>query len=333
MSKTFIIAEAGINHNGDMKIALQLINRAKDCGVDAIKFQSFTSDGLLSEDVKLEHVEGGSLIKLFDSVALSRSDHVFLKKYCDEVGIEFMSTPFSFEAADLLDDLGVERFKIASCDINNLPFLEYVAKKGKPMIVSTGTASADEIEEAYNVISEHIRPINLTFLHCVANYPTKLENANLLRMKEIEMHEMIDCLIGFSDHTQGIAASTAAVALGANVIERHFTLDRAMNGPDHNLSSDPIEFKRLVNMIRDVEKCLIHDNGEVAKSEKEITPLIRRSIVAARDIGVGEVISAEEITYKRPGTGLPPGMYVEVIGKQANREIKENEQIRMEDLK
>jgi len=333
MSKTFIIAEAGVNHNGDMSIAKRLIEEAKECGADAVKFQSFTSEGLLSEDVKLEHVEGGSLKKFFDSVALSKQDHALLMDHCDKVGIEFMSTPFSFEAADMLDELGVKRFKIASCDINNIPFLEYVAKKGKPMIVSTGTASADEIEEAYNVISEHIRPINLTFLHCVANYPTKLENANLLRMKEIEMHEMIDCLIGFSDHTQGIAASTAAVALGANVIERHFTLDRAMNGPDHNLSSDPIEFKRLVNMIRDVEKCLIHDNGEVAKSEKEITPLIRRSIVAARDIGVGEVISAEEITYKRPGTGLPPGMYVEVIGKQANREIKENEQIKMEDLK
>lgn len=272
MSKTFIIAEAGVNHNGDMSIAKRLIEEAKDCGADAVKFQSFTSEGLLSEDVKLEHVEGGSLMKFFDSVALSKQDHAMLMDHCDKIGIEFMSTPFSFEAADLLDKFGVKRFKIASCDIDNIPFLEYVAKKEKPMIVSTGTASMDEIEAAYYTIKKYLDRSDICMLHCVANYPTKLEDANIKRMNVIVTHLGSPAFInvGFSDHTQGNIASLVAVSNGAKVVEKHFTLDKKMKGPDHIFSADPQEMRNLIMQIRDVEKCLVF-KGDVVENEKEIT--------------------------------------------------------------
>lgn len=328
MSKVFIIAEAGVNHNGDIEIAKKLIEKAKEVGANAVKFQSFTADGLLSEDVKLEHVKGGSLKNFFNSVSLSYENHQELKKYCDDVGIEFMSTPFDFGKADLLNDLGVNRFKVASCDINNLPFLKYIAKKGKTMIVSTGTAAMWEIKVAYDMIREHLPEDKIYMLHCVSNYPTKLEDANINRM--IAMKQLVGNNVGYSDHTQGIIAALVAVSHGAKVIERHFTLDNNMDGPDHLLSSDPLEFGLMVGGIERVEKCL---NGNITEEEKNITPLIRRSIVAARDIEAGEILSADEITYKRPGTGLAPGEKDNVVGKIANADIKENEQIKIEKLK
>jgi sialic acid synthase SpsE len=325
----FIIAEAGVNHNGDMEIAKKLIEAAKDVGADAVKFQSFTSDGLLSEDVKLEHVEGGSLIKLFDSVSLSVDDHIMLKEYCDNVGIEFMSTPFDFERADLLERLGVARFKIASCDINNIPFLKYVARKGRPMIVSTGTASIREVQDAYFNMTKHIPDDRIHLLHCVANYPTELKDVNLARMLQIQQY--ITTQVGFSDHTLGNLSSTIAALWGAQVIERHFTLDKMMPGPDQKLSSEPAEFKQLVHDIRNIQY-FTKQIGDISDAEREIALLIRRSIVSAYNIRRGTTLTHDLVAYKRPGTGLAPGRIGELIGRKTKRDIKKNERLKIEDF-
>jgi N,N'-diacetyllegionaminate synthase len=327
---TFIIAEAGVNHNGDEALALRLVDVAADAGADAIKFQTFSADKLVrpgaekAEYQKRETGEGDqhSMLK---SLELSEAMHRKLFAHCRTRGIEFMSTPFDEGAADLLVALGVKRIKVPSGEITNTPFLEFLAAKGLPLIVSTGMATLDEIKGAVATIAA-ARPSaqaplaeTLTILHCTSNYPAECSDVNLRAMQTIARETGMP--VGYSDHTLGLAVSTAAVAMGATVIEKHFTLDKTMPGPDHKASLSPDELRALVRQIRDVEAALGSPVKQPTPSELPVRALVRRSVTAARPIKAGAIIAADDVTLLRPGTGIPPGELRAVLGKTAAHDI------------
>ncbi len=328
--KTFIIAEAGVNHNGSVEIAKRMIEVAKECGADAIKFQTFKSEEVVSkyapkaEYQKQTTGEIESHLQMLKKLELSFDDFIVLKEYCDKLGIMFLSTPFDFESIDFLNSLGLEIFKIPSGEITNLPYLEKIGKLRKKVILSTGMANLGEIEDALDILTScGTKKEDITILHCNTEYPTPYEDVNLLAMLTIK--EAFKVKVGYSDHTLGIEVPIASVALGASVIEKHFTLDRNMQGPDHKSSLEPNELKAMVKAIRNVEKALGDGIKKPSPSEIKNKIIVRRSIVAKRNIKRGEIFNEENITVKRPATGISPMRWYEILGKTATRDYKEDE--------
>ena len=314
----FIVAEAGVNHNGRLEMARHLVDMAAQAGADAVKFQTFKAEKVVSPQApkaayQLQTTDTReSQLDMIKRLELSFDDFRELYAYCEDKGILFMSTPFDEESADFLADLGVAVFKIPSGEITNLPFLAHVAHKGKPMIVSTGMSYLGEVEAAVRTIEEAGNH-DFVLLHCVSNYPADPADVNLRAMHTLAMAFGVP--VGYSDHTLGIEVAIAAVALGACVIEKHFTLDRSLPGPDHRASLESDELTALVQGIRTVEAALGHGRKEPAASESNTAAVARRSLVAAQDILVGTTLTEELIAIKRPGTGLPPAMRSYLVGR------------------
>ncbi|MHC4617104.1 MAG: N-acetylneuraminate synthase [Planctomycetota bacterium] len=329
----FIIAEAGVNHGGNLGVARQLVDIAVTAGADAVKFQTFQAAKLASPQApKAEYQRETtnateSQYDMLRRLELSRAAHRELKSYCDERGVLFLSTPFGESSADFLHDLGVSAFKIPSGELTNLPFLAHVASKGKPMIVSTGMATLGEVETAVNTI-EMAGNHDVILLHCVSNYPADPADANLRAMHTLRTAFGVP--VGFSDHTLGIEVAPAAVALGADVVEKHFTLDRNLPGPDHRASLEPDELTTLVASIRTVEAALGCGRKQPVSSELVTARIVRKSLVAAQDIPAGTILTQELVAIQRPGTGLPPAMRSRLIGRCARRDIKAGELLDLE---
>lgn len=332
MNKVFIIAEAGVNHNGSVDIAKKMIDVAAVAGVDAVKFQTFKAEKVISryapkaEYQKATTGEADSQMEMVKALELDYNQHVDLLNYCREKGIPFLSTPFDLESIDLLNSLGLETFKIPSGEITNLPYLRKVGKLQKSIILSTGMAEMEEIEDALTeLVGAGTAKEKITVLHCNTEYPTPYEDVNLLAMHSIKKAFGVN--VGYSDHTLGIEVPIAAVALGAKVIEKHFTLDKTMSGPDHKASLEPEELSTMVRAIRNIEKALGDGIKRPSKSEIKNKPIARKSIVAAMEIKCGEPFNEENITAKRPGTGISPMEWDKVIGKKAIRDFREDELI------
>ena len=329
MSKTLIIAEAGVNHNGSLEIAKQLVRTAKECGADIVKFQTAKLDSLVSKHAEMADYQKKNTGKeesqkeMLRKLLLSYEDFLTLADYCKEVGIQFLSTPFDIESIHFLNPMQ-DIWQVPSGEITNYPYLVEIAKTGKKVIISTGMAEMDEIEAAVRVLRENGTK-DLTILHCTTEYPAPLDDVNLRVMQTLK--EEFGCPVGYSDHTKGIAVSLAASALGAEVIEKHFTLDRNMEGPDHKASLEPDELKALVDGVREIERAL--GNGEKKPSEIELKNRLvaRKSIVARKDIKAGDVFTEENLTTKRPGSGLSPMLWNSVIGTKAKRDFTEDELI------
>ncbi len=324
----FIVAEAGVNHNGSVRLAKKLIDMAKNAGADAVKFQMFSAEKLVTKTAAKaayqKKVSGKTQYEMLKKLELSKSEFRALKKHADKVGITFLVSPFDEEAVDFLDGLGVPAFKVASGELTNLPFLEYVARKNKPIILSTGMSTLQEIKEAVATIKKTANK-KIILLHCVSNYPAKLEDSNLKAIHT--MKKSFNLPVGYSDHTIGISASIAAAALGACLIEKHFTLDKNLPGPDHRASAEPDELKELVRRVREVEAVLGSAEKKPAKSEIEIKLIARKSIVAKTNIKKGTIITKAMLTCKRPGDGLAPKFLDKVVGRVAKTDIKKDEKI------
>ena len=326
-NKTFIIAEAGVNHNGSIELAFKLIDAAKEAGTDAVKFQSFKADNLVSKKAdKAEYQKkttdiNESQYEMIKKLELSVDDHKKLMEYCNKVGIQFLSSPFDLDSIDLLNELGLEIFKIPSGEIINLPYLRKIGKLNKNVILSSGMSDLGEIEDALDaLIPNGTDKEKITILHCNTEYPTPYEDVNLNAMLTIK--NSFGVKVGYSDHTKGIEIPIAAVALGAEVIEKHFTLDRNMEGPDHKASLEPNELKQMVSAIRNIEKALGNGIKKPSKSELKNKSIARKSLIAITDIKKGEFFTEENVGVKRPGTGISPMRWDEVIGKNANKDFE-----------
>ena len=324
--RVFIIAEAGVNHNGSIELAFALVDAARQAGADAVKFQTFKAERLATAKApkagyQIENTGGDeSQLEMLKRLELSPEAHQALIRHCKKKRIHFLSTPFDEQSADFLDGLGVELFKVPSGEITNLPFLAHVAKKGKPIILSTGMSSLGEVRKAVRVIEREGNG-HLVILHCVSNYPADPADANLRAMATLEasFHHPA----GFSDHTEGIEIPLAAAALGAKVIEKHFTLDRNLPGPDHRASLEPAELAAMVRGIRKVEAALGTGKKTPASAELDTARVARKSLVAAVEIPRGGVLTPAMIDVKRPGTGLAPALKPDLIGRKAGRTISE----------
>ena len=329
----FVIAEAGVNHNGELDLAFKLVDAAIEAGADAVKFQTFIADDLLTTEAakadyqKTTTGEQESQLEMIKRLELSYGDFRKLKIYCDDQAITFLSTPFDLKSVDFLQGLGVVAFKIASGDLTNDPLLRHVAAQKRPVILSTGMSDMDEVRDALAVIHA-AGNTDVILLQCVTNYPAAAEDTNLRAM--LSMQSAFDVNVGYSDHTLGIEVPLAAVALGACVIEKHFTLDKNLAGPDHRASLEPQELKAMVEGIRKVEAALGSGQKAPAPSEVRNAAVARRSIVAARDINAGTTITPGEIAFKRPGTGLPPRMAEHVLGKTARVDVKAGSLLELE---
>ncbi|TCS72475.1 N-acetylneuraminate synthase [Sulfuritortus calidifontis] len=343
MGRVFVIAEAGVNHNGDERLALQLVDAAARCQADAVKFQTFKADKLVRRGAdKAEYQKrttgAGDQYSMLKVLEISEALHRRLVGRCNEVGIEFMSTPFDEESADFLVDLGIKRIKIPSGELTNHPFLAHLAAKNLPLILSTGMSTLEEIQEAVEVIraAREQRGLSgqlsdvLTILHCTSNYPTALENVNLRAIPTL-----IDTLhlpVGYSDHTEGIMVSVAAVAAGAVVIEKHFTLDRGLPGPDHTASLEPGELAELVARVREIERAMGSGLKRPTESELAVRELVRRSVTLVRRVRGGQMITRDDLALLRPGNGIPPKQLEIVIGRRAARDIEEGTTLQWSDL-
>jgi len=330
--KTFIIAEAGVNHNGSIDMAKKLIDVAAEIGADAVKFQTFKAERLVSRSaLKAEYQKkttdaDESQFDMIKRLELNTEAHRELIRYCREENIIFLSTPFDLDSIDLLNGLGLEIFKIPSGEITNLPYLRKIGSLRKNIIMSSGMADLGEIEDALDILIESGTPReDITVLHCNTEYPTPFEDVNLLAM--IIIKEAFKVNVGYSDHTLGIEVPIAAVALGASIIEKHFTLDKNMKGPDHKASLDPLELKAMVNAIRNIEKALGNGVKKPSRSEMKNIQVVRKSIAAVKDIKKGEVFCEENITVKRPACGISPMEWDNILGKRAKRDFTEDELI------
>lgn len=326
----FIIAEAGVNHNGSLELAKDLVDVAKEAGADCVKFQTFVTKNIVSKNaVKAEYQKqqtesDESQQDMLKKLELSFDDFRELNDYCKSKDIEFMSTAFDFDSINFLDSLEMNTWKIPSGDITNLPYLIKIAKLNKPVILSTGMCTMDDIENAIKVLKEN-GASEMTVLHCTTEYPTPFEDVNLKAMNTIK--EVFNVNVGYSDHTKGIEVPIAAVALGATVIEKHFTLSRDMEGPDHKASIEPIELKNMVASIRNIELALGNGLKQPAESEMKNMAVARKSIIANKHIKAGEIFSEENLTVKRPGDGISPMRWFDVIGKPAPKDFEEDELI------
>ena len=320
----FIIAEAGVNHNGDINLAKRLIDFASESGANAVKFQTFDAENLVSgsapkAEYQMETTSNSeSQLEMLRRLELSSDEHQQLQSYCDTKKLIFLSSPFDQDSADFLENLGVPAFKVGSGEITNLPLLEHIAKKRKSIILSTGMSYLSEVEQAVQLIRKSGNQ-QIILLHCVSNYPTSPSDVNLRAMGT--MATAFNVAVGFSDHTPGIEISLAASALDACVIEKHLTLDRNYPGPDHRSSLEPEEFTKLVNGIRNIEVALGHGRKEPTASEAKIAAVARRSLVASQDIPSGTKLSMDMIAVKRPGIGLPPAMMPYIVGRKAREDI------------
>jgi N,N'-diacetyllegionaminate synthase len=334
--QTLIIAEAGVNHNGSIELAKQFIEVAAKAGADFVKFQTFKTEKTISRTAKKaeyqnRNTDDGDDLQytMLKKLEISETMHHELIAHCNKCGIKFLSTGFDKESINFLDSIGVHFFKIPSGEITNKPYLELIASKGKPVVMSTGMADMEEIKAALAVLTENgVSKEQITLLHCNTEYPTPMEDVNLKAM--LHIRDELGVQVGYSDHTNGIEVPIAAVALGATVIEKHFTLDRSMPGPDHKASLEPGELKAMVTAIRNIETA-ISGSGKKEPSPSEIKNkgIARKSIVATKNIKTGEPFSEENITVKRPGNGISPMQWDEVIGQQAKRNYHEDELIEM----
>ena len=328
MSRVFVIAEAGVNHNGDIEIAKQLIDAASEAGADAVKFQTFQADSLVCRTAKKAEYQLETTDRtetqydMLKKLELTPQMHRELIEHCLKRNIMFLSTPFDLESIKLLSELGMQIYKIPSGEITNLPYLREIAKQQKKIILSTGMSSMDEVKAAVNVLKNNGTE-DITLLHCNTQYPTPISDVNLLAM--VKMREETGLPVGYSDHTQGIEVPIAAAALGAEVIEKHFTLDRKMEGPDHKASLEPQELMQMVVGIRKIESALGSKIKQVSESEMTNVAIVRKSIVAAANIKRGEKYTEKNITTKRPATGISPMLWDEIIGKTADRDYKVDE--------
>ena len=332
VNHTIIIAEAGVNHNGDIDLARRMVVAAKNAGADYVKFQTAIPELVISTIApKAEYQKETtgaeeSQLDMCRKLHLPLSDYAGLKKYCDEVGIGFMSTPFDLVSIDCLAELGMDYWKIPSGEITNLPYLRKIAGKGGSVILSTGMSTLAEVEDAVAVLEDGgIGRDNIILLHCTTQYPTPFDAVNLRAMEALRT---LGCRsVGYSDHTTGIAVPVAAVALGATVIEKHFTLDRSLPGPDQKASLEPDELAAMVREIREIEQALGSPEKTVAETERPNMEVARRSIVAARHIAKGEVLTEENLTVKRPGSGINPMLWDEVIGRPSPSDFEPDELI------
>lgn len=337
MNKVFIIAEAGINHNGNIEIAKKLIDAAVIAGADAVKFQTFKAEKLVTQfAVKAKYQQKNtssseSQFEMLKKLQLSTANYRELFLYCKQKNIIFMSTPFDEESADFLEKIGMKIFKIPSGEITNIYLLQHIAKKKKSIILSTGMADLGEIEKAVNWIYTINSMADLTLLHCTSSYPAATEDVNLSAIKT--MRKVFGLPVGYSDHTIGIEIPIAAVAIGATVIEKHFTLDKNMEGPDHKTSLEPPELKTMVKAIRNVEKAIGDGIKKITLSEKNTKEVSRKSLTAKRNIKSGEVIKINDIDIKRPGTGISPEFKEIIAGMQVKKNIKVDSIIKWEDFK
>ncbi|MGM0405317.1 MAG: N-acetylneuraminate synthase [Thermoplasmatota archaeon] len=325
----FLIAEAGVNHNGEMDLAKRLVDEAKEAGADAVKFQTFKAEDLVTKEGEMADYqkknigEEKSQYEMIKERELSYEDFKGLKRYCDEKGILFLSTPHTMEAVEFLEPL-VPLYKIGSGDLTNLPFLKRIAEKGKPIILSTGMSVLGEVEEAVNEIRK-AGDVDLILLHCVTDYPAPFENINLKAM--LTLRDAFKTMVGYSDHTLGYTAPTAAVTLGAVVIEKHFTLDKDMKGPDHKASLEPDEFKEMVCEIRSLEEGLGDGIKRPTEQEEKIKRVARKSIVAKEDIRKGTVLEEDMLDIKRPGHGIKPKHLEKLVGKEVRSDIEKDQLI------
>lgn len=328
--KVIIIAEAGVNHNGNIKLAKELVYSAKMAGADMIKFQTYKTEELttiqadLAEYQKKTDTNVRTQYELLKSLELSYDDFSYLKKYSEELGIKFISTAFDFDSIEFLDSIGLETWKIPSGEITNLPYLVKIARLNKPIILSTGMCTLDEVENALTTLKDNGAK-DITIMHCTTEYPTAFSDVNLKAM--VYLKDTFKTKVGYSDHTRGIEVPIAAVALGASVIEKHFTLDRNMEGPDHLSSLEPDEFKCMVESIRHIELALGDSIKKPTETELQNRNVARKSIVAKKFIKEGEVFTEENITVKRPGNGINPMQWLDVLGKVASRDFGEDELI------
>lgn len=333
MNKTFIIAEAGVNHNGSLEMAFQLIDVAVAAGADAVKFQTFKAEKVIAVNAPKASYQkettgsDKSQLEMVKKLELDEAAHTMLHQHCQHKGIQFLSTPFDLESIDLLERLGLEIFKIPSGEITNLPYLRKLGALKKRLILSTGMANLGEIEAALDVLTESGTPLgNITVLHCNTEYPTPFEDVNLRAMLTIQ-NAFPGIAVGYSDHTIGIDVPIAAVALGAAVLEKHFTLDRNLPGPDHKASLEPDELKAMVQAIRNIEKALGTGIKKPSPSELKNKPIARKSIVAAFPIKKGETFTDMNITVKRPGIGITPMCWDEILGQVAQKDYEKDEMI------
>lgn len=334
MNRTLIIAEAGVNHNGDILLAKQLIDVAAEAGADLVKFQTFNADRLATRTTKKADYQNQttdskeSQQEMLRRLELTPDMHKELIEHCAIRNIGFFSTGFDVESLNLLVSLGQEHFKIPSGEITNLPYLRHIGRISKTVILSTGMANMGEIEVAIDVLEQAgtLRS-NITVLHCTTEYPTPMNEVNLRAMQSI--HTAFGVAVGYSDHTRGIEVAIAAVAMGAAVIEKHFTIDRNLTGPDHKASLEPNELKAMVAAIRNVEMALGDGIKRITPSEAKNKPIVRKSLIAKCAINLGEVFSVENITTKRPGSGISPMRWDEVIGRIAPRDFSTDELIEL----
>jgi len=331
----FIIAEAGVNHNGQPELARQLVDAAFRSGADAVKFQSFVASEMISAaapkaEYQLQTTDPTETqLEMVQRLELSPTAHQTLNDYCRDLGIQFLSTPFDRTSADLLNELEVPAFKISSGDVTDWPFLDYVARRGKPIILSTGMSYLSEVAQALKVIRDAGNHETI-LLHCVSNYPAAASDVNLRAMKT--MADEFQVPVGFSDHTAGTNVAIAAVALGASVIEKHLTLDKNLPGPDHRASLEPEEFKALVEGIRAVESALGNGDKEPAASESDTRRVARRSLVSANPLDEGTILRSEMLSEMRPGTGISPSAIGDVLGRRLRRKLESGELLSWSDL-
>jgi N,N'-diacetyllegionaminate synthase len=332
MNRTFIIAEAGVNHNGSLDMALQMVDVAAAAGADAVKFQTFKAEKVIAVHAPKANYQkettdsGESQLEMVRKLELDETAHIRLLTRCQEKGIQFLSTPFDLDSIDLLVRLGLNIFKIPSGEITNLPYLRKLGALNKQIILSTGMANLGEIEDALGVLTDSGTPLeNIIVLHCNTEYPTPFEDVNLRAMQTIG--HAFGVTTGYSDHTPGIEVAIAAVALGAVVIEKHFTLDRNLPGPDHKASLEPDELKAMVLAIRNIEKALGDGIKKPSPSEYKNKPIARKSIVAARSIRKGETFTVENLMIKRPGTGMSPMCWDDILKIKASKDFYEDELI------
>lgn len=328
--KVFIIAEAGDNHNGDYNLALQLVDKAVEAGADCVKFQTFIAENVISKFAqKAEYQkettgEEESQYEMVKKLELPFEQFRSIKKYCEEKNILFLSTPFDLDSIDFLEEIQIPFWKIPSGEITNLPYLEKIARTGKDVIMSTGMSNMEEIEMALSVLKKNGAG-KITLLHCNTEYPTPFGDVNLRAMQAME--ETFRVPVGYSDHTIGIEVPIAAVAMGASVIEKHFTLDKNMEGPDHKASLEPGELKQMVRSIRNIEQAMGSSEKQPSPSEKKNISIARKSIVAKRGIRQGEKLTEENLYIKRPGDGISPMRWYEIIGTTAVKDFEEDELI------
>ncbi|MCB1422190.1 MAG: N-acetylneuraminate synthase [Nitratireductor sp.] len=326
-----IIAEAGVNHNGDMALALGLVEAAAEAGADYVKFQTFSADRLVTRDARTADYQkkqtgGETQYEMLKRLELDREMHEQLIAHCNRFAIHFFSTGFDIESVEMLRDLGQRLFKIPSGEITNLPFLRHLGGLGCPLILSTGMATLDEITEAINTLeTAGMKRSQITVLHCTTEYPAPMGEVNLRAM--VNMRQELGVETGYSDHTEGIEITVAAASLGASVIEKHFTLDRKLPGPDHRASLEPAELKAMISAIRNVEKALGDGIKRASESEMRNMATVRKSVVAACDIPAGDIFTEQNLAVKRPGTGISPMRWEDILGRTASRSYLADELI------